>query len=226
MKKQQKRKVKRHIKWKAFFLLFVVLFFIGYFFYCLINLPIKHVLITGNTLIKDYEIMEATGLKEYPKLMKYSAHTIEKKIENMDLVNQVKVKKNIFGKVTITIDEAKVLFYNRNTEAYVLSNGKETTNGEFPGVPFLINYVQSDVYTSLITELTKVKPEILSLVSEIQYDTNRFLLRMNDGSIVFVDLLHMESLNNYKEYYSVKTNQKYLFLDTEFNFRWSPYPDR
>ncbi len=230
--KKQKRKVKRRIKWKAFFLLIFVLFLIGYFFYTIFNLPIKQVLIKGTNLISDYEIMERAGLKEYPKLFKYSSNTIRKKIESFDLVDSVKVKKNLFGKITIEIKEATVLFYNRNNSAYVLSNGKETPEGNFTGVPFLDNYVQSDIYERLIKELANLNPESLSLVSEIEYtpwkskdvvlDDTRFLFRMNDGIKVYINLIHMDRLDWYAAMYTTltKNDNFYLFLDSDENVHY------
>ncbi len=230
--KKGKRKVKRRIKWKAVFLLLCFLALIVYFGYTFLNLPIKHVLIKGTNLIPDYEIMEKTGLKEYPNLFKYSCNTIKKKIEDIALVDQVKVRKNLFGQVTILIEEAKVLFYNRNNGTYVLSNGKEIENGHYTGVPFLVNYVQSSIYERLIKELAKLNPETLSLVSEMEYspsisgdvtlDDTRFIFRMNDGILVYVNLIHMDRLDLYKELYSVKNKEeKYLYLDSDFNVRFS-----
>ena len=225
MKKVPKRSHKRRIRWKVFIPFVFLLFLIGYFFYSLLNLPIKHVLITGNNLIKDYEIMEETGLKEYPKLFKYSSATIKKKIENFDLVNSVKVKKNLFGKVTITIVEAKVLFYNRNNSAYVLSNGKEMVEGNFSGIPFLINYVPSAIYERLVKELANVSFDVLSLISEIEYapsmskdivlDDTRFLLRMNDGNRVYINLIHMDRINMYTKVYTLLSANGILYLDSD-----------
>ncbi len=223
---KKKTKIKRHIKWKAFFLFLlicVLLFSLAFYIW---NLHVKNILILGTTNIADYEIIEASGLKEYPKFTKYSSRTIAKNIENLDLVATAKVKKNIFGQVTIQIEEARVLFYNRNNSTYVLSNGVETIEGDYNGVPFLNNYVQSNVYERLVKELAHVKPESLALVSEIEYsqsmsgdivlDDTRFLFRMNDGNHVYINLVNMDRLDLYALTYTTLGEEKgTLLLDSD-----------
>lgn len=226
-RKKKSKKVKRHIKWKAFLLFLCLLFVIVFGFHYLWNLHVKNIYILGNSILKDYEIIEASGLKEYPKLSKYTSKTIEKNIKELNLVDKVKVKKNLLGKITIKIEEANILFYNRNNSTYVLSNGTETINGEYTGIPFLNNYVQSAIYERLVKELSKVKIESLSLISEIEYspsksgdivlDDTRFLLRMNDGNQVYINLIHMDRLDVYAlTYTTLPQNEKgVLYLDSD-----------
>lgn len=230
MKKQKKKKIKRHVKWKTLFGfigVFFLVFSLGYYYF---NVTTKNILIEGNELLKDYEIIEASGLKEYPKMNKYSINTLEKRIKTLDLVENVKVKKNLFGKITIKIEEARVLFYNRNNSTYVLSNGNETINGEYSGVPFLINYVKKEVYERLVKVLSRVQPESLSLISEIEYsqsmsgdvvlDDTRFLLRMNDGNQVFINLIHMNRLDMYALTYTTLNGKGILYLDSDNDSVW------
>lgn len=207
MPKNEKKKVKLHIKWKALFLFLVLIISLSSLFFYYYNLSVKHIYIKGTTEILDYEIIEASGLKNYPKLNKLNSNTIEKNIKNIPLVDSVKVTKDIFGKVTIAIKEAYPLFYNCNTENYVLSNGLETDKSSFLGVPFLVNYVPSDIYERLIKDLNKVKKESLALISEMYYnpsmsgdiliDNTRFLLKMNDGNQVHINLIHIDRLDIY-----------------------------
>ena len=103
MKKKSNKKVKRHIKWKAFFIFLFVVIIITSLVYYFWNLPIKNIYITGNESLKDYEIIEIAGLKDYPKMNKYSNKVIEKNIKELDLVDTVKVKKDILGKIKIEI---------------------------------------------------------------------------------------------------------------------------
>lgn len=225
MQKKSKKKIKRHIKWKSFFFFLCVVLFIyliGYFF---LELRVKNIYIVGNDTVKDYEIIEASGLKEYPKMFKYSTRTLEKNIASLDLIANAKVKKSILGKVTIQVEEARVLFYNRNNSTYVLSNGVETIEGEFTGVPFLNNYVTSNIYERLVKELATVKPESLALISEIEYspsksgdvvlDDTRFLLRMNDGNHVYINLVNIDRLDLYAISYTVLTEKGTLYLDSD-----------
>lgn len=226
MKQKKKTKIKRHIKWKAFFLFLfvcVLLFFLGYYIF---NLHVKTISIFGTTNLADYKIIEASGLKEYPKFLKYSSRAIEKNVESLDLVASAKVKKNLFGGISIWVEEARVLFYNRNNSTYVLSNGAETIEGDYSGVPFLNGYVKSNVYERLIKELARIKPESLALISEIEYNPNksgdivldetRFLLRMNDGNHVYINLVNIDRLDLYALTYTTLGEEKgTLLLDSD-----------
>lgn len=225
MQKKSKRKVKRHIKWKSFFLFLGVVFLfviLGYFFF---QLRVKNIYIVGNDKVKDYEIIETSGLKEYPKMFKYSTHTLEKKITSLDLIASAKVKKNLLGKITIQVEEARVLFYNRNNSTYVLSSGTETIEGEFTGIPFLVNYVPSNVYERLVKELATIKPESLALIGEMEYsrsmsgdivlDDTRFLLRMNDGNEVYINLVNIDRLDLYALSYTTLEEKGTLYLDSD-----------
>ena len=155
---------------------------------------------------------------------------MEKNISTLDLINKVEVKKNLFGKVSIFVEEAHVLFYNRNNSTYVLSNGTETVKGNYEGIPFLINYVKSDVYERLVKELAKVKKESLALVSEIEYspsksgdiilDDTRFLLRMNDGNEVYINLVNIDRLDMYALSYTTLTQKGILYLDSDNGGAW------
>jgi cell division septal protein FtsQ len=225
MNKKKTKKVHRHLKIKPFLtLLFIIAIFVTSVLY-ISNVKIKNIYINGITYLSDYDVISTANIKDYPKLIKYSSHTIAKKIKKLALVEDVKVKKNIFGKVTISIEEASPLFYNRNTSTYVLSNKKTTTDYSFLGVPFLINYVPDDIYERLITELASVDKEALAMVSEIEYspsksgdvviDDTRFLLRMNDGNQVYINLINIDRLNTYPLIYTVFTEKGVLELDSD-----------
>lgn len=227
MKNVAKKKVKRHIKWKSVFaFLFFIAFLFGVFYY-ITHLHIKNIYISGNTILKDNDIILAANIKDYPKMTKYSIATLKKNIEKLDLVNFAVVKKNLFGKLTIQIDEASVLFYNRGNGSFVLSNGKEVADGYFTGVPFLVNYVPDAIYERLIKEFSSIKKDSIGLISEIEYspsksgevviDDTRFLLRMNDGNQVYINLINIDRLDMYTVLYSqfIERGKGVLTLDSD-----------
>lgn len=225
MQKKQIKKVKHHIKWKPFMVLLVTLLVIFSSIYYISNLKIKHIYITGNSYLTDKEIIEIANIKNYPKMQKYSVRTLKKKISTLDLVSSVKIKKSWLGKLTIKIEEAKVLFYNRNNASFVLSNGKETTKGDYIGVPFLINYVPNSIYERLVSELSKINNDSIMLISEIEYspsksgevviDDTRFLLRMNDGNQVYINLINIDRLDMYALIYTGLNEKGILELDSD-----------
>lgn len=224
---KKKQKVKRHIKWKSLLLFLVLLSFCVFTFRYVTNLQIQNISIEGTELLSDNDIILAAHIKDYPKMFKYSISTLKKNISTLDLVNSVKVKKNLLGKLTIQVEEASVLFYNRNNGSYVLSNGKETAEGNYTGVPFLVNYVPDSIYERLIKELATISKEALAMISEIEYSQNksgdvviddtRFLLRMNDGNQVYINLINIDRLDMYAlTYTAIPENVKgILELDSD-----------
>ena len=65
----------------------------------------------------------------------------------------------------------------------------------------MVNYVPDTVYEKFKERFRVIEEEIIKRISEIKYDQNideeRFLLTMNDGNLVYINLKKMESLNNY-----------------------------
>ena len=100
------------------------------------------------------------------------------------------------------------------------NNIKNTLN-----IPILINYTPSDIYDNLIKKLSNIKIDILKHVSEIEYspdiknekviDKNRFLLRMNDGNYVYINLANMDNLNKYEEIYTTLDENKKGILNLD-----------
>jgi len=205
---QKKKKKKLNVK--RLILLLLILYLIVMLCYAIISMPIKNIYIKNTKLLKDNEIIEVAGIKNYPGIFKISSKKMEDKIRTLDLVSGVKVKKSIWGKVTITIEEAKPLFYNRAVEKVVLSNKKEvSSSSKYLGIPTLVNRVPSDLLETFIKSFCNIETDIIGMINEIEYnpdiagdiviDSNRFLLRMNDSNIVYVNTLNMKRLNDYKQ---------------------------
>lgn len=208
-----KPKVKRKIRYYNLFILFIILgVFFGCFWY-FYQLPIKNIIITGTTFIKDHEIIEVTGIKNYPPIFHLNIKELKNNIKSLDYVKEVKIKRNFFGQITISIVEDVPLFYNRDQEKLILSSGKEVVTQKLYGVPILVNYVPDEIYQRLLKEMNLTNLDVLKLISEIIYqpwkgedgtmiDDTRFFLRMNDGNVVYVNLINFEKLNNYMTIYS------------------------
>ena len=203
---EEKKVVKRR---KFNFLRFIIfLLILTGFIYLFINLlkqPIKNIIITGNNLLSDEIIIETASLEKYPSFIKTTNHRVCKKIEKLDLVKECEFVKKWGYVVEINIVENKILFQKRNTNEYILENGdKINENKSLEGVPVLINYVPDEIETKLIEELGLINLDIIEKVSEIEYDpttydTQRFILYMNDGNMVYITLTKTESLNKYND---------------------------
>ncbi len=219
------KKIKRKLKIKTFIKFIIVIVLIVISSYYLFNLPIKNIYIKGNNYLSDGEIISAAKIKNYPRLFKFSSNTIKKNIKKLDLISSCKVKKSLFGKVVIEVEEESPLFYNRNDSIYVLSNGKKTNDYEFIGIPYLVNYVPDNIYERLVKNFQKIDNESIKMISEIEYspskskdvviDDTRFILRMNDGNIVYINLINIDRLNSYHLIYSALHEKGILELDSD-----------
>ncbi len=218
------KKVKRKINKKGVLVVLLTLYLIIMAFYYCFTIKIKNIIIDGNKQISDAEIIEASGLAQYPKLFKLSNKKIANNILSINEIAEAKVSKNIFGKVTIKISENKVLFFNKLNDTYVLSDQTEVKQVQNNlGIPVLVNYVQSDIYASLIKKMSNIDRNIISLISEIKYDPDvkngitlddsRFLLRMNDGNFVYINLANFDNISNYELIYIALEEKGVINLD-------------
>ncbi len=232
----KKVKVKK-LSLKRVIILLLILYLVIYSLYYVFKMPIKNIYIKGTNLITDNEIISAAHIKNYPSIFKTTTLGLKKNIKKIPLVKDVKIRKSLLGKLTIEVEEYKILFYNLNNKKIVLDDEKEIDDtSSYKGVPTLINYVPDTIYAKLIKSLLKVDSDILSSISEIEYspsksneeviDDTRFILRMNDTNTVYANLINIKNLNHYDEIYSTLNNQKgYLYLDSsnEENFYFQNY---
>lgn len=221
-----KKKVKRRLNIKALIILLLFIYLVVMLFYTILTMPIKNIYIKNTTYLRDNEIIEAAGIKDYPSIFKLSKKKLEESISALPLVSGVKITKKFNGSLIIDIDEAKPLFYNRSTNKVMLSNYVEVEeNKKYLGIPTLINYVPSDLLKSFVDAFKNVDADIIKMINEILYepdiqeevviDDNRFFLRMNDGNHVYVNVLNMKRLNNYKKFYMLVGDKKgTLYLDS------------
>ena len=222
---KKKKVIKRKIKWKVLLKIFFLLFGVGLLFFYLMNVKTKHIVISGNSLVSDNEIIITAGFKNYPYLFRVSNKEIKERLESIPLLKNIKVQKSLLGTLTIYVEETKPLFYNRNNDRLVLSDGKEVTSAILDGVPTLINYVPDTLYDRLVEELASIDKNVLTLISEIEYqpwqsndvmiDDTRFFLRMTDGNSVYVNLINLQKLNTYIEIFaSLEDKKGILYLDS------------
>ncbi len=224
----EKKKAKKKIRFGGI----LVLILFGYLLFSLVSylakMPIKQIEIKNNYYLTDDYIINLLDLNN-KKLLEFSTHRAEKKLNKEDLVITSDVKKNIFGKIVIDVNEEKILFYNWNNKKNVLKTEEIDYQDTYLGVPALINYVPSDVYKEFVKKYSELDRNIIAMISEIEYDPDklndvvldetRFLLRMNDGIKVYVNVYNLKKMNNYLEIYDaiLKNNSPKnacLYLDS------------
>lgn len=219
MKKQKKKKKLK--KGCLTFILFILFIFIGgNIIYYGFGHNIKNIYIYNNELLNDQEIIELANLQDYPNFYTSSSSKMIKGIKKNKLVKDVKVKKVLFNKINIYVEEYKILFLNQETNKYVLEDGKELLFNKNLIVPTLINYVPDTKYKSFIEKYNNIDKKVIQKISEIKYDpndidTDRFLLYMNDGNYVYLTLTKFDLLNKYNDAITKFEGKKgTLYLDS------------
>lgn len=217
---------KRKWKFKNILLVLLVLLLVSFCGYFLWKAPIKNILIKNTNYIKDDDILELAGIKDYPSFLFFSTKRAEKKIEKSSFVQKARVRRKYPFTVEITIEENIPLFWNIKEEGYILTNGeilKEYQDSFY--IPRLIDEVPNDQYERFIKEMGKIKSDVLSKISDItyqpnEYDKDRFLLYMDDGNMVYLTLTKFKMINHYNEVLKQLENHKgILYLDNGNHFK-------
>ena len=226
---KKKKKKKLRLNYKGIFKLTVSILFLVLVILYFLNLKIKNIYIEGTTNLKDVEIIETAGIKDYPEIYKLKINKIKKDLMALPLVSDVKIKRSIFGKLTIIIKEDKVLFYNNQEGKYITSSGKKIdNNANYKGIPTLINQTPDNIVQKLVEGFNKVDDNILKMINTIEYnpykdangniiDETRFKLIMNDYNTVMIDTVNIRKLNDYFDIYvslNMQETKGLLYLDT------------
>lgn len=215
-----KEKKKRRFNFKKFIIFIVLIILLSLVVYKLFNTKTKNIVILNNDYYSDDEIIDTAGIYNYPNFLTLNSSRIKKKLEKLDLVDEVKIKKKFGFILQIDVKENKILYYIRSKDEYMLSNYKSIKLDNITGVPTLINYVPEEIEKSFIKEFSKLDKNIISLISEIeynktQYDEKRFLLYMNDGNQVYITVTKIDILSKYVDIVKKLNNKKgILYLDS------------
>lgn len=220
MKKNNKKKKKLNV---TKLLVFILIFYIiGYLIYSMFTMKIRNIVIKGNTYLKDYEIIEKAGIKDYPPMLTLNKSKTISKLKELELVNNAKITKSLDFTLTIEIEEKKVILeYDNN---YYLNDGNKIKGG-FLGTPTLINYVPDGTLKKFLKEMGNLSYDIINSISEIEYsptknsdgnitDEDIFIFKMNDGIIVYISTSKLDIMNKYQKIYASLGDKKgILHLD-------------
>ena len=222
-------KIKKKKRLKLIPFLLFVLVITGAFFLVdvLLDTRIENIVIKGNKIVTDQQIIDEAGLSNYPSFYKTTSYNIKKALEKNSFIKEVKVKRSFYHVITIEVSEYKVLLKKETTGKLVLENMNEvTTDQEIPyTVPRLVNDVPKNKYSKLLKNLLKVKRSVRSSISEFYYDPNefdkdRFLLYMDDGNSVYLTLTKFRMINYYNDVLPQLDGKKgILYLDSGNHFQ-------
>lgn len=219
---------KRKIKLLNFLIFLLVLSVLSFSVYLLLQIRVKNLIVTGTNYIKDDTILEIAKVKNYPKFILTNTYKSKKDLEKYPYIKSAKIKRKWPFTFEIEIEEARPLFYNTNNSSYILENKekiKETESEYIFRVPRLLNYVPDKKYKSFIENMNKVNDDVLSKISDIEYqpndyDKDRFLLYMDDGNMVYLTLTKFKMINHYNDVLKQLENHKgILYLDNGNHFK-------
>ncbi len=222
----KKMKKKRKLKLIPAFLFLVVITIIYFAVSIYLKIDIQNIVVKNQTYLKEQDILEMAGLEDYPSFYFTTTSSIKRRLKASPFLKNVEVKKEFFHKVIIEVEEYRILYREGESQKLVLENGEKLDEGEtMIGVPTLVNYVPDEKEKSLQKGMKKVKDNIASTISEIEYvpneyDKDRFLLFMDDGNSVYLTLTKFEMINYYHEVLPQLEGKKgILYLDSGNHFK-------
>ena len=216
MKKRVKRKF-NPLKFLSFIAFIIICYFLTVY---LLDIKTKNIVVLNNNYYSDEKIIETSGIENYPKFILLNTNKIKKKLLKLDLIENATIKKKWNFVLELTIKEKKILYLVRSENKYRLSDNKLYDLDDVLSVPTLINYVPESNEKKFVEAFKNIDNNIISMISEIEYsktsyDSDRFLLYMNDGNMVYVTTTKLKSLNKYVDIVSKLENKKgILYLDS------------
>lgn len=211
--------VKRKIKVVNVLIVLIFLYVIGLYTYKLFIAPINNIYICNNKYLTDQEVIDSSGIRNYPSFILTTKYQIKKNLKSNDIIEKVKIKKSLDRSITIEVKEATPLFIYK--DKVILSNEKEINNNDYE-LPIIINTLDNEIMDKLIDKYQDVNEEIKMMISEIEYvpndiDKERFLITMNDGNYVYITLYKITSINEYIKIISnkeIENKKGILYLDS------------
>lgn len=198
-----------------------VIVIIGLVIYHVLNVRLTNIYIQGNHYLSDQSIIEISSLQNYPKMIKINKNAIIANLTKQNEIIEARIIKK-YSTIIIEVKEAKPLYYDLSSKQIILTNGK-TTNKSY-NLPILVNYIPNTIIEEFHSLLATIDEEVFVRISEIKYapniDTERFLLTMNDGNYVYINLNRFDLLDNYLTIISnFKGKKGIIYLDSGSHFK-------
>ena len=210
--KKKKLKIKRLI---ITLIIMILLVLLGINF---INLPIKNIYVTGNSILNDKTIITEADLQNYPPYINTYFSNIKKKLLQNKYIKDVKIKRNLKRQIYLQIEEYQPICIYK--DKLVLASTESVDNiYNIDYVPYVINNMDQ-VYDKFVTKFTKVNKDVLLKISHIEYvpndlDEERFLLYMTDANYVYITLSKIDKINKYNSIIQKMENKKgIIYLDS------------
>ncbi|MEG2351284.1 MAG: FtsQ-type POTRA domain-containing protein [Bacilli bacterium] len=212
-----KKKKKRRLKVKRFLTLLIILSLVFFALYLLLKVPIMNIVIKGNSVLSDQEIIHQANLDNYPSFILTLGIKVKSDVMKNKYVENVKVTKGLL-KIKINVQEKKILYIDKLTNKKITMDGI-IDDDKMLCVPYFVNNLPKDKYSYFLKAMNKLDRDILCKMSEIKYDPNdidkdRYIAFMNDGNYVYLTVNKFSKLNKYNTILeSVGKKSGTLYLD-------------
>ena len=218
---------KKRIKILPFIIFIVLVALIVFVINVFLDAKIKNIIIKGNDIVTDQQIIDLAEIGDYPSFYKTTKRDLISKIEKSPFIKEVTINREFYHIFIINVTEYQVLVKKESDGKLILENGEEvTTDQEISyNVPKLTNEVPEDKYEDFLEAMLEINEETKQQISEItylpnDYDKDRFLLYMDDGNSVYLTLTKFEQINYYNEILPQLDGRKgYLYLDSGNHFQ-------
>ena len=218
---------KKKLRLLPFFIFIIVVAIIVFSCLFVLDTKVKNIIITGNEVLSDDEIIELAGLTNYPSFYKTLNITIKNNITKDPLIKSVNINRSFYHIIEIEVEEYEILYKREDNGKYVLENKEEITLKKVTTytIPRLINEIPSNKLESFIKYFKRIDLSIREKISEITYvpnefDEDRFFLYMDDGNSVYMTITKFERLNYYNEVLPQLDGRKgILYLDSGNHFQ-------
>lgn len=218
---------KKKLRLLPFFIFIIVVAIIVFSCLFVLDTKVKNIIITGNEVLSDDEIIELAGLTNYPSFYKTLNITIKNNITKDPLIKSVNINRSFYHIIEIEVEEYEILYKREDNGKYVLENKEEITLNKVTPytIPRLINEIPSNKLESFIKYFKRIDLSIREKISEITYvpnefDEDRFFLYMDDGNSVYMTITKFERLNYYNEVLPQLDGRKgILYLDSGNHFQ-------
>lgn len=223
-KKVIKKKKLRLLPFLIFIIVIAIIVFTCLF---ILDTKVKNIIITGNEVLSDDEIIDLAGLTNYPSFYKTLNLTMKNNISENPLIKNVDINRSFYHVIEINVDEYEILYKREDNGKYVLENNKEITLSKRTPytIPRLINEIPTNKLDIFIKYFKRIDLNIREKISEINYvpnefDDDRFLLYMDDGNSVYLTLTKFRMINYYNDVLPQLDGKKgILYLDSGNHFQ-------
>lgn len=218
---------KKKLKILPFLTFIIVIAIIVFSCLLVLNSKVRNIIITGNEILSDDDIISLAGLTNYPSFYKTLDITMAKKIKQNKIINKVTITREFYHTIVIKVKENQILYKQESTGKFTLDNyAKVTIDKETPYlVPRLINDIPNKKIKIFNKYFKRINLSVREKISEIRYEPNpydkdRFLLYMDDGNSVYLTITKFERLNYYNDVLSQLEGKKgILYLDSGNHFQ-------